>query len=183
MAPLAELLREFARTDVARACADADGAYANCLAVSATCAAWLRARGVPCGLLKVTGSRRAFPTAAGRWPYCDPAGFTHWTVAVAGQSVDWSGRQFDPAVPWPEVLPVGALAERWHKVERYACERCATLVADPRHLELAPATLAAQHRERARDSAGRGAFYDARHAGDPWPLTPLCDHEREPVPI
>ena len=174
MAPLAELLHEFADTDLAGACAEPDGAYANCLAVSATCAAWLRARDVRCGLLKMTGSRHAFAEAAGRWPYCDPAGVEHWTVAVDGESVDWSARQFDPAAAWPEIQPVGALAARWRAVEQWACERCTQLVADPRHVELAPATLAAEHRARARDSAGRGPFPDPRHVRDESPLAPLC---------
>lgn len=174
MAPPDELLRGFADTEVARACSSPDGAYANCLAASAACAAWLRAHEVRCGLMKVVGSRQAFPRAAGRWPYCDPAGFTHWTVVVDGRSVDWTARQFQPTAAWPEILPLAALAERWQGVEAWVCERCPELVAEPRHLEMAPAELAAVHRERARESAGCGPFPDPRHPRDERPLDPLC---------
>ena len=53
---LTVLLQEFAQTDAARVCADPAGAYANCLAMSALCAEWLRARGVQCGIVWYSGS-------------------------------------------------------------------------------------------------------------------------------
>jgi hypothetical protein len=169
----AALLGEFAATDIARACARPDGAYANCLAVSATFAGWLRERGVACGLLRLSSSMWPFTAATGRWPFCDPAAVAHWTVAVHGASVDWSARQFDPAAAWPDTLPIAELAARWRTVQSWACERCPDLVADSRHREAAPDWLVAQHRSLARGTGGRGPFPDPRH-DDSAPLVALC---------
>jgi hypothetical protein len=167
------VLDEFASTDLARACATPDGAYANCLAVSVAFAVWLREHGIPCGLLRMAGSAQPFAAASGRWPFCDPAVFAHWTVSVGGASVDWSARQFDPAAAWPQVLPVAELASRWREVEPWACERCPELVADRRHVELAPVWLAERHRALASATAGRGPFADPRHDGTAV-LVPMC---------
>jgi hypothetical protein len=167
------LLLEFERTDPARRCRRSAGAYANCLAVSARCAQWLRARGVECGLLHLAGSLEPAPRGAGRWPFCDPADTEHWTVRVDGWSVDWTARQFRRRAPWPNVERVDALAAQWRLVEDWACRRCPDLVADPRHLELTPAGLDREHRSVARASSGRGPFRDPRHDGTP-PLVKLC---------
>jgi hypothetical protein len=166
-------VRGFALTSAARTCATPEGAYANCLALSARYAAWLRDRGEPAGLLALRGSRSAFPAAAGRWPFCDPGAHAHWVTASAGWAVDWTFRQFDPGSAWPSVVPVAALADRWREVELWACEGCADLLADPRHGELTPAGLHAQHAALARATAGAGPFPDPRH-DDTAPLAPLC---------
>ena len=151
-----------------------DEAYANCLAVSARFAQWLRDRDVPAGLLHLRGLRDAsVDGAAGRWPHCDPAAFEHWTTVVGDRSVDWTGRQFDPAAPAPSVVAVGRLAERWDAVETWACERCARLVDDPVHAHLAPVSMAAEHAEIARRTGGAGPFPDPRHL-DSAPLRRIC---------
>src|SRR5262245_22440481 len=103
------LLRAVAQTDWARACASPDGAYANCLAVSTRCALWLRDRGVASGLVHCEGSLAPFPAGAGRWPFCDPGTFHHWTVRVGDWSIDWSARQFDGRATWPRLDRVEAL--------------------------------------------------------------------------
>jgi hypothetical protein len=172
-ARLAVLLREFGRTEPARACDDPAGAYANCLAVSVRCAEWLRERDVDCELLRSSGSRMAFPGGSGRWPFFDPARIRHWSVGVGPWSIDWTARQFRPDFGWPEVMPSEALARRWSATDVWACRRCSRLVADPRHRELAPDGLEREHREIARATAGRGPFPDPRHDGTP-PLVTLC---------
>jgi len=172
-AVLAGLLREYEATDPARACKRSTGAYANCLAVSARCAHWLRARGVACGLMHLAGSLEPFPQAAGRWPFCDPADIQHWTVGVGDWSVDWTARQFRARARWPEVERVDALAARWRLVEVWACDSCPQLVADQRHLELTPAGLEREHRALAQASSGRGPFGDPRHDDTP-ALVKLC---------
>lgn len=170
---LAALLDEYALTEPARACERPAGAYANCLAVSALCAQWLRERGVECGLLHFAGSRAPFPDGSGRWPYFDPRQVTHWTVRVGALSVDWTARQFRPAAGWPDVEEVGSIAARWRLAMDWACTRCPQLVADPRHLELTPPLLERAHRDIARATDGRGAFPDPRH-DDTAPLTSVC---------
>ena len=166
-------VRGFALTGAARACATPAGAYANCLALSARYAAWLRARGEPAGLLALRGSRAAFPGAAGRWPHCDLSGYAHWVTASGGWAVDWTLRQFDPAAGWPVVTPVAVLADGWDAVEVWACERCPDLVADPRHQVLAPPALHAEHRALAEATDGAGPFPDPRHDRTA-PLVPMC---------
>ena len=89
------------------------GAYANCLALSARCAQWLRAGGVECGLLHLAGSLEPFPDGTGRWPFCDHAEIEHWTVRAGDWSIDWTARQFHARAQWPEVERVEALAARW----------------------------------------------------------------------
>ena len=174
-ADLVALLRGFARTDAARASATPAGAYANCLAVSALCGEWLRARGKACGLLHLSGSRQSFGAAVGRWPYYDAAQLEHWTTRVGAWSVDWTSRQFRREAEWPVVERVEALSLRWERVDDWACDRCPELVADVRHQELAPARLHRQHRVLARAlAAGRsGAYRDPRHDGTA-PLIRLC---------
>ncbi len=147
-------VRGFALTGAARACATPEGAYANCLALSARYTAWLRAGGVPAGMLVLRGSRVAFPSAAGRWPDCDPEDYAHWVTFSGELCVDWTWRQFEPGADWPAVLPVDALAGAWRDVRVWACEDCPELVADPRHLELAPADL---HPSIARSPGRRAA--------------------------
>jgi hypothetical protein len=172
-AELASLLREFEQTGPARACGGAAGAYANCLAVSTRCAYWLRERGVPCGLLRLAGSRDPFPDGAGRWPFCDPAKTEHWTVRVDRWSIDWTARQFNPRAQWPQIEQVDALAARWLAAEDWACHRCPRLFIDARHLELTPAGLDREHSALAQASRGRGPFRDPRHDGTP-ALVKLC---------
>jgi hypothetical protein len=172
-AEVASLLREFEQSDAARACEHPAGAYANCLAVSAECALWLRGSGVECGLLHIACSLERFPEAAGRWTFCDPAVTQHWTVRVGDWSVDWTARQFRPSARWPEVERVDALAARWGLVEDWACHRCADLVADARHLGLTPAGLEREHRAIAQASGGLGPFPDPRHDDSP-ALTIMC---------
>ena len=128
-AHLAAALREFRRTKHARACADPAGAYANCLAASARCAEWLRARGIGCGLLMFSGSLEPFPDGAGRWPFCEPLECRHWTVRAGSWSIDWTARQFRPDAGWPEVSEVVALAARWRLTADWACDRCPELLA------------------------------------------------------
>jgi hypothetical protein len=169
-----EWVRGFETTEPARACERPAGAYANCLAVSAQCAQWLRGRGVECGLLHMAGSLEPFPRGAGRWPFCDPADTQHWTVRVGEWSVDWTARQFRPRARRPQVDRVEALVTRWRLVEDWACPRCTELVADPRHLELAPAGLGREHRALARASGGRGPFPDARHDDTPALVLPCA---------
>ena len=173
MRPATAVLDEFRRSSAARACADPQRAYANCLALSALCAQRLRAAGVACGLLHLAGSRDSLTNAAGRWPYCDPAGLQHWTVAVGAWSIDWTARQFAAAAAWPDVRPIEELTASWGVVEPWACERCEPLVAHRLHLELAPAWLESAHRAIARASAGRGPFPDPRHDTTP-PLVKPC---------
>ena len=166
-------VRGFALTGAARACATPRGAYANCLALSAGYTAWLRARGVPAGILVARGSRVAFPTAAGRWPDCDPEDYAHWVTFTGDHCVDWTRRQFQPDADWPAVLPVDALGGAWRDVTVWACENCPELVADPLHRELAPAGMHAEHRAIARATRGAGPFPDPRHDGRA-ALAPLC---------
>jgi hypothetical protein len=170
---LAVLLREFAQTEAARACADPAGAYANCLAVSVRCAEWLREQGMACALLRSSGSRVQFSEASGRWPLYDPQEVRHWTVRVGPWSIDWTARQFRPRTGWPEVKSVASLAAEWSMTDVWACHRCLELVAHPRHRELAPSELERAHREVARATGGRGPFADARHDGTP-ALVTLC---------
>jgi hypothetical protein len=172
-AQLALLLQEFEQTTPAQVCKRSAGAYANCLAVSALCAQWLRAGGVACGLLHVAGSLEPLRGGAGRWPFCDPAETQHWTVRVGDWSIDWTARQFRRQARWPQVERVDALAARWRLVEDWACPRCPQLVADPRHLELTPVRLDREHRALARTSRGLGPFADPRHDDTP-PLVKLC---------
>jgi len=167
------LLREFALTAPARACADPAGAYANCLAVSARCAEWLRTQSVECELVRFSGSRERFPEASGRWPFCDPDTIGHWTVRVGPWSIDWTARQFSPRADWPAVKPVDSLAADWSMMKVWACRRCPELVVHPLHRELAPSGLEPQHRALARATRGRGPFPDPRHDGTPDPKT-LC---------
>jgi hypothetical protein len=164
-------LEGFAATAAARACATPAGAYANCLALSARYAEWLRDQGVPAGLLVLRGRRRLLSASAGRWPFRDPASILHWTVAIDGWSVDWTARQFDPDEPWPRVDAIAALDDDWEEIVSWACERCPELLADPRHAELAPPDLHADHRRRAR--AGASRFPDPRH-DDTAPLVTPC---------
>jgi hypothetical protein len=167
-------VRGFALTGAARACATPEGAYANCLALSARYTAWLRDRGAPAGMLVLRGSRDAYPSAAGRWPDCDPEGYAHWVTISGGLCVDWTWRQFEPRADWPVVLPVGALAGAWRDVRVWACEACPDLVADSRHLALAHADLHRGHRSLARATGGAGPFPDPRHDADAVPLSPMC---------
>ena len=164
---------DFSQTEPARACQRPAGAYANCLAVSARCALWLRGRGVECGLLHMAGAERCCSGGAGRWPFTDPAETQHWTVRVGDWSVDWTARQFRPRARWPQVERVDALAGSWAMVEEWACPACPVLVADPRHMELTPAGLGRAHRALARASGGRGPFPDPRHDDSP-ALVVLC---------
>lgn len=169
---LDRLVAEFA--DEAGGFTSPDEAYANCLAVSARFAQWLRDRDVPAGLLHLRGLRGELPPgAAGRWPHCDPAAFEHWTTAVGDESVDWTGRQFDPAAAAPSVVPVARLAERWDEVQTWACEHCERLVDDPVHADLAPPPMAAEHAAIARRTGGAGPFPDPRHV-DSAPLRRIC---------
>ncbi len=170
-APTLPPLDGFAATPAARACAAPAGAYANCLALSARYAEWLRDQGTPAGLLVLRGRRRPVSAGAGRWPFRDPASILHWTVAVEGWCVDWTARQFDPLEPWPRVDPIAALDKDWDAVVSWACERCPELLADPRHGQLAPPDLHAAHHHRARTSAGR--LPDPRHDGTA-PLVTTC---------
>jgi hypothetical protein len=166
-------VRGFALTGAARTCATPEGAYANCLALSARYAAWLRDLGVPAGILVMRGSRGAFPSAAGRWPGCDREGYAHWVTFSGDRCVDWTWRQFEPGASWPVVAPVAALADVWHEVAVWACEECPDLVADRRHLALAPAEMHAEHRALARATGGAGPFPDPRHDTSS-ALVPLC---------
>ena len=181
MRELTVLLGEFALTDPARACAEPAGAYANCLALSARCADWLRERDVACGLLRFTGSREPFPAGAGRWPLCDPSDIRHWTVRAGPWSIDWTARQFDAQAGWPALESVESVAARWQLAEDWACERCPELVADARHRDLAPVRLERAHRELARATGGRGPFDDPRHDGGAG-LAALCACATAPVP-
>ena len=166
-------VRGFALTGAARACATPEGAYANCLALSARYAAWLRDAGLPAGLLAMRGSRAAFPSAAGRWPGCDPEDYSHWVTFSGEHCVDWTWRQFDREAAWPIVLPVDALTGAWHEVRVWACATCPDLVADPLHQALAPADMHAEHRALARATGGAGPFPDPRHDTTP-ALVPMC---------
>jgi hypothetical protein len=94
-------------------------------------------------------------------------------VRTGPWSIDWSARQFRRRAAWPVVEPVAALAERWGRVDDWACPRCPQVVADERHQELAPAGLHREHRMLARSSEGRGPFRDPRHEGTA-PLVRLC---------
>jgi len=172
-------VRGFALTGAARACTTPEGAYANCLALSARYAAWLRERGEPAAMLALLGSRRAFPDAAGRWPLCAPAAYPHWVTVSRGWAVDWTRRQFEPGAAWPAIVPESEIAEAWDDVRVWACERCPDLVADRRHAELAPAGMHLEHRRLARETAGMGPFPDPRHDVD-GPLRPLCVHAGQP---
>ena len=172
-APLAVLLREFARTEAARVCEHPAGAYANCLAVSARCGEWLRTQGIECELVRFSGSHERFPEASGRWPFCEPATIGHWTVRVEEWSIDWTARQFSPRADWPAVKRVDALADEWSQEHVWACRRCPELVVHPLHRELAPSGLEREHRAVARATRGRGPFPDPRHDGTP-PLVTLC---------
>jgi hypothetical protein len=176
---LAVLLDEFGRTEPARVCADPVGAYANCLALSAQCAEWLRERGVACGVLRHSGSRATFPDGSGRWPFVDPREIRHWTVRVGPWSIDWSARQFRPQADWPDVMPVDSLRAAWGLTEDWACPRCPVLVAHPRHRELTPNGLERAHRQIARATRGRGPFGDPRHDDTPG-LAVLCACDAEP---
>jgi hypothetical protein len=167
------LLRGFEQTRHARACEQATGAYANCLAVSARCGQWLRAHGVECGILHVAGGREPFPAGVGRWPFCDPTLARHWVVRAGDWTIDWTARQFDALARWPAVDPIDALAARWRLVEDWACPRCPDLVTDHRHLELAPIGLDREHGALARASSGCGPFGDPRHDDTP-ALVRLC---------
>jgi hypothetical protein len=173
-AELERLLREFAATDAARACARPTGAYGNCLAVSVLCARRLRANGVECGLLQLTGSLVSLGAGAGRWPFCDPARVRHWTVRVGPWSIDWTARQLRRGAPWPLVERVDALPARWRVVDDWACHRCPEPLADERHVALAPAGLHREHRALARASGGLGPFFDPRHPEGTAALVSLC---------
>ena len=177
---LTVLLQEFAQTDAARVCADPAGAYANCLAMSALCAEWLRARGVQCGIVWYSGSREPFPEAAGRWPYCDLQEISHWTVRAGDWSIDWTARQFQAQADWPDVRHVDSMAARWQRVQGWACDRCQEFVADPRHRELTPSRLDVTHRELALATGGRGPFADPRHDATT-ALVALCSCDRAPA--
>ena len=133
-------------------------------------------------MLALRGSRRAFPSAAGRWPGCDPEGYSHWVTVTGDRCVDWTWRQFEPSAAWPLVLPVGALAAGWDEVAVWACETCPELVADRRHLALAPAGMHAEHRALAYATGGAGPFPDPRH-DDTLPLVPLCVCAAAPVAV
>lgn len=149
-------------------------AYANCLAVSAQFAQWLRDRGVAAGLLHLKGMRDAsLDGAAGRWPHCDPGAFEHWTTLVGDHSVDFTARQFAPDAQAPAVVAVDTLGERWETVETWACPSCDRLVDDPVHAELAPAAMAAEHETLARRTHGMGPFPDPRHLTSA-PLRRIC---------
>jgi hypothetical protein len=179
---LDRLLGEFAGTEAARACAEPEGAYANCLAVSVLCAGFLRANGIACGLLHLTGCRTpSSDGAAGRWPFCDAAGIEHWTVRTGRWSIDWTARQFGREAQWPLVEPVEALRERWRSREEWACDSCADLAADERHVQLAPAALHREHRTIGRATRGRGPFPDPRHDATP-ALVLLCACDQPSAP-
>jgi hypothetical protein len=171
---IAAALREFARTEHARACADSARAYANCLAASVRCAEWLRARGIACGMIMFAASLEPFPEGSGRWPFCDPLECRHWTVRAGEWSIDWTARQFRPRADWPDVRPVDFLAAQWRTTADWACARCPELVAHPRHCELAPPLLERAHREIARATRGGGPFPDPRHDGTPDLPLALC---------
>jgi hypothetical protein len=174
---LAVLIREFATTEPARVCADPAGAYANCLALSAQCAEWLRERGIECGVIRLSGSRARFPEGSGRWPFYDPREIRHWTVCVGAWSIDWTARQFRPRADSPDVRRVDSLVAGWRLIEDWACPRCPELVAHPAHRELAPIRLESEHRNIARATRGRGPFGDPRHDDTPG-LAVLCACER-----
>ena len=163
----------FALTGEALACTTPEGAYANCLALSVRYALWLRERGEPAGMVALRGSRVAFPSAAGRWPLCEPGGYSHWVTVSGDWAVDWTWRQFEPSAAWPVVLPVDTVVAAWDEHVAWACDACPELVADPLHQELAPAGMHAAHRAIARATRGAGPFPDPRHDGTA-ALTPLC---------
>ena len=119
------------------------------------------------------GSRAAFPAAAGRWPLCEPESYTHWVTVSGDWAVDWTWRQFDPASAWPAVLPAELAAAAWLESAVWACDRCPELVGDPRHQDLAPLAMAAEHLAVARATAGTGPFPDPRHDDTP-ALVALC---------
>jgi len=170
---LTVLLQEFGQTEAARVCSYPAGAYANCLAMSALCAEWLRARGVECAIAWFSGSREPFPLAAGRWPYCDLQQINHWTVLAGEWSIDWTARQFEEQADWPDIRHLDTVAARWQRVEVWACDRCIQLVADGRHRELTPSRLDLTHRDIALETGGRGPYADPRHDATP-ALVSLC---------
>jgi len=175
-------VRGFALTSAARACATPAGAYANCLALSVRYALWLRERGEPAGLLAMRGSRAAFPSAAGRWPLCEPESYTHWVTVSGDWAVDWTWRQFDPASAWPAVLPAEVAAGAWLESAVWACDRCPELVGHPRHQDLAPLAMAGEHLAIARTTAGAGPFPDPRHDHTP-ALVALCACAPQAQPV
>ena len=149
-------VRGFALTGAARACATAEGAYANCLALSARYARWLRERGEPAGMIALRGSRAAFPSAAGRWPRLRARGLHALGDLQRRPGVDWTLAPVRPGRPWPVVLPVEVVAAGWRESEVWACATCPDLLADRRHGDLAPPAMHAEHLAIARATGGAG---------------------------
>lgn len=181
MSRLAHLLKRFSVMPDAALCSTPEGAYANCYAMSVGFAQFLRAHGQPCRLLQARGALLDVGAGAGRWPHTDPAGFEHWTVAVGNLSVDWTARQFDAGAAWPQVIPVAALQLDWVQVSEWACESCGSLCADPRHADLAPEHMHADHALAAFMSAD-GPFADPRHL-DTLPLQSPCGEGCSPAAV
>ena len=175
LAELRVLADAFAGAYAAQVCRTSVGAYANCYALSSRFAQWLRHRDVPCEMLHLTGSRVAFPAAAGRWPLCDPLGFEHWVVSAEDWSIDWTARQFAPDATWPKFVVVDALRAMWLRVDVWACAACDPRPADARHCELARPGLEREHRLIAMQTGGAGPFGDPRH-DDAQPLRKACRH-------
>jgi hypothetical protein len=172
---LPALCAAFAMTPAAATCSTPDGAYANCYAVSVRFARFLREHHVACLLLVLTGPVADMTAAAGRWPYLNPSTASHWVVQVGDVIIDWTARQFDPAAELPYLSPAATAGERWGVVEHWACESCAMLVADERHVELTATGLELAHRLVAERTGGAGPFSDRRH-DQTRPLERVCAH-------
>ena len=166
-------VRGFALTGAARACATPEGAYANCLALSAGYDAWLREAGVPAGMSRCAGAGRV-PLGRGPLALCDPEGHAHWVVFSGDCCVDWTWRQFEPV---PGGRPLRCLstrwAERWREVTVWACESLPRVRRRPSATRRrAPIGLHAEHRAIAHATGGAGPFPDPRHDHTP-PLAPM----------
>lgn len=79
----------------------------HCLVVSRALVVWLEVNSHAAALVELTiGASQLSPTALERWQITDPAAtIHHWVVAIGDLYIDFTGRQFDAALPVPHIAP------------------------------------------------------------------------------
>lgn len=128
-------------------------AFSRCKEVSAEYTVHLRSHGVDARWIHVIGPRGDFPDADPRWHTVAQEHWHHYVTEVTDSRgvpthVDWTARQFDPAVPYP--LITEADEDQWEHVSahehlvaaRYLAswrkQRAQFFVADPRAWGIGP---------------------------------------------
>lgn len=141
-------------------CRTPQGAYANCLAVSAAFSQQARELGLAAGLVELRFSARWEGRGAGRWPFVLPGSHSHWVSLLGEETVDWTARQFQANAAYPLISSPACLREEWGEVILWACPH-SRLIQEKEHLRPAPLEMEETH--RILGSTGTGLYPDPRH--------------------